>query len=213
VLRAAHLDGRTIQTGERFYFDVYLFDTSRRAFDHYVHVFSKLPEQGLGPRRRRVDFESAGPVAENGAQLIEIEISGGGEPAGRVRVDFLTPTELKGGGQIVDKPEFAVLFARLRDRIGALAALYGDHPLVLDWKELGQRAGVVKLTGYDLKSVELTRRSSRTGQVHGIGGTTGWAEYAGALGEFLPALRAGEWCGVGRHCVWGNGQISVTICK
>ena len=43
----------------------------------------------------------------------------------RLRVRFLTPTELKGG----DEPEFGVLIARVRDRISMLRALYGPGPL------------------------------------------------------------------------------------
>jgi CRISPR/Cas system endoribonuclease Cas6 (RAMP superfamily) len=55
------------------------------------------------------------------------------------------------------------------------------------------------------------RRSSRTGQSHGIGGFVGWAEYQGELSEFLPILQAAQWTGVGRHCVWGNGELRVEI--
>ena len=33
------------------------------------------------------------------------------------------------------------------------------------------------------------------------------AEYQGDTGEFLPILEAARWTGVGRHCVWGNGEI------
>ena len=33
--------------------------------------------------------------------------------AGRLRIEFLTPTEIKGGDQAVARPEFGTLFARL----------------------------------------------------------------------------------------------------
>ena len=45
-----------------------------------------------------------------------------------------------------------------------------------------------------------------------IGGFIGTAEYEGPVAEFLPILRAARWTGVGRHCVWGNGEI-VTVTK
>jgi hypothetical protein len=51
------------------------------------------------------------------------------------------------------------------------------------------------------------RRSSRTGDVHGIGGFLGEVEYSGDLAEFVPFLQAGYWVGLGRHTVWGNGVI------
>jgi hypothetical protein len=59
----------------------------------------------------------------------------------------------------------------------------------------------------EIQPVEAERRSSRTGQVHPIGGFTGMAEYEGELGEFLPCLEAAAFTGVGRHTVWGNGEI------
>ena len=55
----------------------------------------------------------------------------------------------------------------------------------------------------------MDRRSTRTGQVHPLGGFAGWAEYEGELAEFLPWLRAAYWTGVGRHTVWGYGAISI----
>jgi hypothetical protein len=55
------------------------------------------------------------------------------------------------------------------------------------------------------------RRSSRTGQVHSLGGVVGEAEYQGELGEFLPYLEAGKWTGVGRHTVWGQGEVAVEV--
>jgi hypothetical protein len=68
----------------------------------------------------------------------------------------------------------------------------------------------VRTLGCDIQSVRVTRRSSRTGQRHPIGGFTGSAEYEGDLGEFLPYLEAARWTGVGRQTVWGNGEIAIT---
>ena len=63
----------------------------------------------------------------------------------------------------------------------------------------------------DLQYHEVSRRSSRTGAVHGIGGFTGTMEYEGEVAEFLPYLRAAWWTGAGRHTVWGNGVIEVDV--
>ena len=65
------------------------------------------------------------------------------------------------------------------------------------------------MTRCELRQVEATRRSSRTGQVHGIGGFVGVAEYEGDLGEFIPYLEAAQWTGIGRQCVWGKGELRV----
>src|ERR1039457_4567574 len=63
----------------------------------------------------------------------------------RVRVRFLTPTELKSGGALAKRPEFAVLFGRLRDRISTLRALYGAGALDLDFRAVGERAAKIRM--------------------------------------------------------------------
>jgi hypothetical protein len=102
-----------------------------------------------------------------------------------------------------------VLFARLRDRISTLRALYGPGPLDIDFRALGERAAAVRLARADLRWERVVRRSGRTGQVHPLGGFMGEVEYQGDLAEFAAWLRAGRWVGVGRHTVWGKGDFRV----
>jgi hypothetical protein len=203
VFRAAHLDGKTIAAGCNFHFDMHLFDAEHSASEALQRAFQRLAESGLGPGRGRATLASVD--REN----ISIPLDGPAENAARVRVEFVTPTELKGAV----RPEFAVLFARLRDRISTLRALYGPGPLDIDFRAMGDRAAQVRLSRCDLTWHATERRSSRTGQTHPIGGFTGQAEYDGDLGEFLPYLRAGQWSGVGRQTVWGKGEICFQLCS
>jgi hypothetical protein len=125
-------------------------------------------------------------------------------PSGSVEPEF------RGRGRhSVSIPEFAVLAARVRDRISTLGALYGDGPLAIDFGAFGQRAAAVRMTRCDLSHVDLHRRSSRTGQVHPIGGFVGEVQYEGDVTEFMPYLRAACWTGVGRQTAWGKGQIEI----
>jgi hypothetical protein len=128
---------------------------------------------------------------------------------GQVTLRFVTPTELKSSGALTGRPEFPVLFGRLRDRISTLRALYGAGPMDLDFRGLGERAAAVRMTKVSLVWEQVQRKSGRTGQVHSIGGFTGSAVYEGDLGEFLPWLRAARWVGVGRQTVWGKGDVRV----
>lgn len=132
-------------------------------------------------------------------------------PIRRVRVRFVTPAELKAAGRPDAPPEFATLFARLRDRISTLCALYGDGPLAIDFRAMAVRARQVRLVRADLIHVSRSRRSSRTGQTHPLGGLTGEVEYEGDLAGFLPFLLAGRWTGVGRQTVWGKGAIETEV--
>ncbi len=188
VIRAAALNGRVIEAGERFCFGLHVFDSS---LDHFTRAFAHWADL--------VSVEHS-PVAINFSPRVD--------PVSRIRVEFQTPTDLKSEGAPGD---FSVLLARARDRISTLRSLYGDGPLDIDFRGLAKRARSITLVRSELRSVPLQRRSSRTGQRHGIGGSVGFAEYAGDLAEFMPYLEAAQWTGVGRHCTWGNGQIHTTI--
>jgi CRISPR/Cas system endoribonuclease Cas6 (RAMP superfamily) len=82
---------------------------------------------------------------------------------------------------------------------------------------MGARAAQVRLARCELAWHSIKRRSSRTGQIHPLGGFTGQAEYQapddGDLAEFLPYFRAGQWTGVGRQTVWGKGEICFQPCS
>ena len=80
-------------------------------------------------------------------------------PVGRLRIEFLTPTEIKGDDQVVARPEFGTLFARARDRVSALRGLYGEGPLPIDFRAMGERAAAVRMTRCDLRHVQGERRS------------------------------------------------------
>ncbi len=193
VLRVAELEGRTVQRGERFRFGLNLFDTRSQNLDQFTRAFSQWADL--------IEVEHE-PVA--------LDVSPHIAPVSRIRVGFQTPTELKANGPDA-KDEFSVLLARARDRLSTLRGLYGAGPLEIDFRGLAERARSVKTLRSELRRVAVERRSSRTGQRHGIGGLVGFADYEGDLAEFLPYLEAAHWIGVGRHCTWGNGQIKTTM--
>lgn len=193
VLRAAGLDGRAFQPGERFCFELHLFNTRNPSIDNYTRAFAHWAE-----------FISVERTA------ITVDLNPPSDPISRLRVQFQTPTELKGNGAI-GKSDFPVLLARARDRVSTLRSLYGDGPLELDFRGLADRARSVRTVRSELRQIAVARRSSRTGQRHGIGGFVGFAEYEGDLAEFVPYLEAAHWTGVGRHCTWGNGKICTEI--
>jgi len=204
VLRATHLDNQTIAPGQRFHFDMHLFDNRSTAHIHVVEAFNELSREGLGAGRGRAELVSSE------CESIKLDLSPLKDDFRRVHVRFVTPTELKTAGQLARVPEFPILFTRLRDRISTLRTLYGPGPLEIDFRSMGERAAIIQLTRSELQQVHGTRRSTRTAQTHSIGGFTGEAEYQGDLREFIPYLLAARWTGVGRHTVWGKGELSTS---
>jgi hypothetical protein len=194
VFRVRHLNGARFEPGESFHIGLYLFETKFAEMDALRDALSEMAEQNLGAEWSSTD----------GQELLQLPFAESGGP-NRVRVTFLTPTDLKNGSP----DDFATLFARIRDRVSTLGALYGSGPLEIDFRGMAERAELVRTTRCEIEEVELQRINRTSGQHHDIGGVIGVAEYEGALAEFLPYLRIAEYTGVGRHTVWGNGEISV----
>jgi hypothetical protein len=192
VIRCAALNGRSLQPGDQFCFGVNLFDKRNPALDHFTQAFAQWAD-----------------VVSVQHESVAVDLDSPCAPVSRIRVEFQTPTELKAGK--MDAKDFPALLARARDRVSTLRGLYGEGPLEIDFRGFAERARHVKTVRTELRRVAVERRSSRTGQRHGIGGLVGFAEYEGDLAEFLPYLEAAGWTGVGRHCTWGNGQIRTEI--
>jgi hypothetical protein len=197
VLRAEHLNGRTIPVGETFHFDVHLFDPLESRVQSLREAFGHL---------RGAELKTAS------GEEISLSLEPLPGVVTRARVEFLTPTELKTDGGLANAPEFAILATRIRDRISALRQFYGDGPLPIDFRAFGERATTVRMTECKISTVVASRTSRATGQTHPLGGFVGEASYEGELAEFLPYLRAAEWTGVGRQTSWGKGAIRVVDC-
>lgn len=196
VIRCRELDGRHLSPGSSWCFELNLFDPDL--------------DPGRAVKRLKALRGAAVQWQETSSSAHYVDLAEV-QPASRMRVEFLTPTELKGHDDNASPPPFAVLLKRARDRVSALAAFYGGAAPETDFRGLGERAGPVRLISGRVLPLVLARTSSRTGETHPLGGFTGYAEYAGGLGEFVPWLKAAEATGVGRHTVWGNGAIAVRL--
>src|SRR5207253_6939210 len=99
-----------------------------------VLTFSELAREGLGPGRKRADLAEVSQIENNGNMTVriynglsfllreaplpmELDLSPLPERVERVRVRFVTPTELKSGQKLAERPEFPILAGRIRDRL------------------------------------------------------------------------------------------------
>jgi len=226
VFRAGHLDGTTVHPGDTFHFDLNVFEMREPAIPYFVRAFALIATEGLGAGRGRAVlaavhqldasrspirdiYSSPTPDISESAPSLDVLPTPPPEPVQRMRVRFVTATELKSGQRLAAKPNFRVLFNRARDRVSTLRALYQAGPLDIPFGKMADRASAIEMTHCEVRWRDIARRSSKTGQVHPLGGFVGEAEYEGELSEFLPILKAAEWTGVGRHTVWGKGVIEV----
>lgn len=196
VLRAEHLNGQVFAPGQTFHFDFRLFDLREPWLPALRDAFAALH-----------GAELTGVSGADAPMILPLDPPA--DPVQRVRVEFLTPTELKAGGGLAQRPEFHVLAARIRDRISTLLRYYGEGPLAIDFAEFGARAAAIRMTECRLRQVEVRRRSRATAQRHSLGGFVGQACYEGDLTEFFPYLAAAQWTGAGRQTSWGKGAVAV----
>jgi hypothetical protein len=229
VLRAGSLNNRTLQPGDSFCFDLHLFVLGRRNLAAFTSAFCESANLGLGHTRGRAELHAIDRLASDGsiAQCvwennewladddipiaIDLERRACDAEVRRIMIEFLTPTELKHQGGLIDEPSFPVLFARVRDRVCALSRFYNGDNLEVPLAGLSEDSTRVKLIDASVVHNKAERRSSRTGQRHPLGGFTGTAVYEGELGCFLPWLEAAYWTGVGRQTVWGKGAIHTSV--
>ncbi|HEV1285795.1 MAG TPA: CRISPR system precrRNA processing endoribonuclease RAMP protein Cas6 [Bryobacteraceae bacterium] len=189
VLRVRHLDGAVL---DDFHAGINLFETNRPDTGGIRSAIAELAQESLRAELTGVDGEEIRRLPFATTRRVD-----------RVRVHFLSPTELKNAGS----PEFGPLFARIRDRISTLREFYGSGPLEIDFKAMGERAAAIRMTCCELQHVDAERVSQ--GRRHPLGGFTGVAEYEGDLTEFIPYLEIASYTGVGRQTVWGKGEIAI----
>jgi hypothetical protein len=223
------------EPGSIFYFDIHVFPRDPSIVETIADAFLHYSAEGIGPAKGRMELVSLSCLSADRAESVLDPASapeyrtarvskrtGASKPidlplipvAGApsiscVHIAFTTPTELKHQSFIAAQPDFDILFMRLSGRISALQTLYGPTPLDLDFESLIEQSREVRLVDFALEHRAVSRRSSRTGQVHPIGGFLGVAVYEGPLRELLPWLRAGYWTGVGRQTTWGKGVIDI----
>ncbi|HVO98082.1 MAG TPA: CRISPR system precrRNA processing endoribonuclease RAMP protein Cas6 [Bryobacteraceae bacterium] len=188
AFRVRHLDGAVL---DRFFVGLNWFETSQPEIEAIGDAIAELASQNL-----RAEF-----ISVEGREILHLPLTPS-RPASRVRVYFLSPTELKPAGE----PDFGRLFSRVRDRIATLRALYGEGPLEIDFHAMGKRARAIRMTRCEIHHERIRRA---TGPRHPLGGFLGEAEYEGDLTEFIPYLNAAQYTGVGRQTVWGKGEISI----
>jgi hypothetical protein len=203
VFRAGHLDDATIEAGAAFHFEINLFDLKSAAEKYLELAFAQLAREGLGAGRSKVELVKV----ESEAVSVPLFPAVGDQT--KISLRFVTPTELKSKSQITPQPDFDIVAARIRDRVSALCEFYGDGAPKMDYKAFAERSGLIRMTRCQVQQVDVQRRSSRTGQVHSIGGFVGEADYEGPVAEFIPWLEAARWTGVGRQTVWGKGVIHI----
>lgn len=235
VLADPHPAAPSLPAGEALALGLTLVGTAAAELPYFVVALRQLGSEGIGAERVRFEVEAvrcadasgmAGPVVfERGSDIVRPArlplrardlMRPGDATAKRVRVQFVTPADLRAegaaGAESGGPPSFGTLVRRARGRAGALATFFGEGAIAHEAVELGVLADSVALERAEVARAGTMRTSARTGQRHAIGGVVGSAIYGGdAIAEAMPWLRLAEMLGVGKHATFGNGRISVDV--
>jgi CRISPR-associated endoribonuclease Cas6 len=203
VLRCRNLDGRSYSPGEVFSLHLNLFLSDLQLLEALTAAATAMGNKGFGPMRSR-----AALLLPPQHRHYSLGMDDPVEPAHAIRIHFHTPTEFKTDGEVTEPCHFPLLIQQIVRRLEHLSALYSSGALTLGSEALRKQADAIQLRSANLRRVDVSRRGSRLGQTHPIGGFVGAAEYSGDLTPFIRLLVAASFTGVGRHTVWGNGEIS-----
>ena len=203
VLRCRNLDGRSFSPRQIFSLRLNLFLPDLDLLQPLTAAFTAMGDAGFGPTRGRATLLLPPEHAWHSLRLDEPL-----ETTRKIRVYFHTPTELKNKGEISVPGSFDVLFGQVYTRLNRLNTLYGSGEIPLNQNALRKQARSVQLSSASISRVDVSRRGTRLGQTHPLGGYIGSADYSGDLTPFVLLLKAASFTGVGRHTVWGNGEIS-----
>ena len=204
-----------LSTGDELALHLVLFG---RALDYLPHV-----AQAFGQIERLAQDPADGPGGN--VRLEEFAADGNGQgahkgwdspaplptdPANAIRVDFLTMTRLKHDGGYVRRPEFHVLVRNLLRRAANLLYFHGGGDLGVDFRALIEKARCVSLTNDSTRWVDWSRYSRRQDMTMDLTGFLGQVRYAGDVDPFLPLLRFGEYCHVGKNATLGLGRMKLS---
>ncbi|NPV46797.1 MAG: CRISPR system precrRNA processing endoribonuclease RAMP protein Cas6 [Armatimonadetes bacterium] len=198
-----------------------LFGRAAEYFPYVVFALQRLGEMGLGAER--VPFEVNSITTPEGQLIYEggkrqpllpvapvVLTATVGEPrSGRLGLHFRTPTRLRVEGQVLRQPDFAAILSAGLRRLELLCRVHGAGTYDVDAAPLVAQAREVKLVRDATSWRDHVRYSQRQGQNMPLGGLTGWAEFAGEVGQFASLLRLAGLVHIGKDTAFGHGFCEI----
>ncbi len=229
------------QPGERLEFGLTFFGDARVTFPYLLTAAREMGMQGLGlghePGRMNLrEVWAINPLVGQQVRLYhhqqarvilpvlgvtaeQVRLFAATLPSDALTVRFLTPTQLKAGGDLLQfGPVLSVLINRLLERRWSLAVSCGVSGVEersrqlaqlqawqATWPQLLAVAAQAAVANQGARWHELERYSSRADAKLRISGLVGEVRYVGDLAALREVLAWGQLTHVGKYAVAGNG--------
>ena len=225
VIEPPEEDKTDYAPGERMQIGLVLLGKAVGYLPYFIYTLSRMGETGIGRGRGKCALLSAEALTPDGIwqpaydgdnetlrndiQTLEAsDLPAQGTDA-RIGLRFLTPTQIKVDGALLDELDFPTLVRGLLRRVSSLAAFHCGGSPDLDYRGLVAEAGEVRTAAHNLRWYDWERYSNRKKQRMNMGGFIGNVTFEGDLTSFQPLLALGAHLHVGKGTSFGLGQYQI----
>ena len=220
---------REFAKGTAFDFHLLLFGNMNSNLPYFIYAFEQMGKIGIGKKIEGQRAQFTLEEVKTGEHTIynsndrqitlsnspeTLSLNGPGkypEDSFRLRVSLETPLRIKYHNRLKADLPFHVLVRAMLRRISSLCVCYGDGEPDLDYKGLVKRADDIGTDASKLGWYDWRRYSFRQDKSMLMGGITGYVDYEGKIGEFMPFIDFCQRAHIGKQTTFGLGKIKAEL--
>lgn len=208
-------------------FGLKLFGKSIKYLPYFILSFLRLGKAGLGKERSRfgidkvVDLSSGktlfedGDITSNvaGTSVYEKSSNNTPVPLNAVKINLQSPLSIRNNGKAMKEIEPESFIITLVRRLGNITYFHTDTPLDLDFRDIKEKAQLLKVEESNIRTISRDRFSTRQKNRIDMFALEGSFTLKGDLTPFYDYLKLGEIIHVGRGTSFGQGRFEMEMVK
>lgn len=211
--------------GDGFAIGLTLIGRALNYMPYFIYTFQRMGDTGIGRGRGKCDlisgealhadgtwqsvYDGASEVLQQDVPHLTAQDLIHKEIGSRIRLSFVTPTQLKADRILQRGLDFPVLIRGLLRRYSALAAFHADGPPDINYADYIAAAENIQTTSHNLTWRTWQRYSNRKNSRMSVSGFTGGVVFEGDMTQFHPLLALGVPMHVGKWTSFGMGQYAI----
>lgn len=228
VLEPPLEDKRIYGKNEALAFSLVLIGRAIEYLPYFVYAVEELGRMGIGKSRGKYNLIEVIGLGINGEVKVFSErerrflnsgpkitpdkiMIGRNERIEKIEIRFLSPARFVYEEKLTEDIEFHILLRSLLRRLSSLMYFHCGKRLDMDFRDVIEKAGTIRIVENGLVWKDWMRHSSRQDSWRVSGGVVGSISYQGPLQDFLPLLWLGEYIHIGKQTSFGLGQLRVGI--